>query len=150
MIPEILFILVFSLLLVILLVPVGGVRTHRDRFTGRRVPVEEDAEIEAAGIGVGVTMLFFFLLLFPLILAASVWIGPRGPHLWGVSWAPIVITGILLALLIAAIIPPRSGSVTESASEPEEPVATGVTAVFGLMFFLLFFAAIVLIVAAFV
>lgn len=151
MLFEILFILVFTLILVTLLVPVGGYRTYRDRFDGRRFPAEEEPADPAdvgIGAGVGLTMLFFFLILFPLILAGSVWIGPRGPLFMGVSWLPIVAIGVILLLLLAAVLPRESRTGRTRSEEAE--IQGAAAGVFGLFFFLLLIAVVALIVAAFV
>jgi hypothetical protein len=141
MLPELFFILIITLLLVTLLVPFGGYGTHRDRFSGRPVSVEEEPdEVDAdAGVGIGVTMVFFFFILFPLIFAGSVWVGPRGPMFMGVSWGPIVAIGFILALMLAAILPRRSKvKRTQSQEEAARETAVGV---FGVFFFLLIFVA---------
>jgi len=147
MIPEIIFVFILTFILVALLVPLGRYRTYHSEAYRRRMG---DPEQEAAseGIGVGLTMLFFFFLLFPLILAGNLWIGPYGPVFMDVSWLQILIIGILLALLIAALSPREPKPGTAEVTDPEEPVATGVAALFGLMFYILFFAAIAVIIVA--
>lgn len=149
MIAEILFIFLFSLILVSLLVPVGRYGTYRTRVYGRRVPVKEQSG--GAFIGVGLTMLFFFFLIFPLILAVNSWITPYGPVYMGVSWVPIIFTGLALALLLAAV-SPRRPKVTpiKLDDSPEEEVQQGALAVFGLMFFFLLILAFSIIIAGYV
>lgn len=137
MLFELLFIFLFTLLLVSLLVPIGGYHTYRDRFSGRRVSVSEEPDGVEAGAGAGMAMLFIFFILFPLILAGNAWIGPRGPMFMGVSWLPIVAIGIILALLLAAILP-RHPKVNPAKTSDE--VAKETTAgLFGGFFFLLLF-----------
>lgn len=48
----------------------------------------------------------FFLILFLSIWAASFWVSPAGPVYWGIAWVPLFFVGLLLALLLAAAIPP--------------------------------------------
>ncbi|MFP4353268.1 MAG: hypothetical protein ACLFRP_09300 [Puniceicoccaceae bacterium] len=151
MLFDILFILIFTLILVALLVPVGGYRTYRDRFDGRRFPAEEEPADPAdvgVGAGVGLTMLFFFLILFPLILAGSVWVGPRGPLFMGVSWLPIVAIGVILVLLLAAVLPRESR--TGRTRGEEEDLRRTAAGIFGLFFFLLLIVAVTLIVVAYI
>lgn len=149
MITEIVFIFIFTLILIGLLVPVGRYRSYHSIAYRNRVAAR-DEEPAPEGVGIGLTMLFFFFILFPLILAGSFWIGPYGPMFMEISWVPIVVLGILLALLVAALSPRERGPVTSSATEPEERVAAGLSALFGVAFFFLFFAAVAIIVGAFI
>lgn len=144
MLFELLFIFLFTLLLVSLLVPVGGYRTYRDRFSGRRVSISDEPSDVDTGAGVGMAMLFLFFILFPLILAGNVWIGPRGPMFMGVSWLPIVAIGIILTLLFAAILP-RPPKV-DPAKTRDEVAEETVVGLFGGFFFLLLFVALAAIV----
>ncbi|MFP4069762.1 MAG: hypothetical protein ACLFVC_06230 [Opitutales bacterium] len=146
MIAEIIFILIFTLILVILLAPVGGYGTYRTRVWGRRVPARREDDAEA--IGLGMTMFFFFFLIFPLLLASNYWITPYGPTFMDVSWVPIIVTGILLALLIAAISPRRPRPGVREITAPEEAAGAGAAALFGLMFFLLLIGAFSLVIIA--
>jgi len=142
MITEFLFILLFTLLLVILLVPVGGYRTYRTRFRGRRVRLEEpelSQEEEGQAIGIGMMMLFFFFLIFPLLLLGNVWIAPYGPAFMGISFLPLLIFGLLIALLLAAVLPRENRS--ELPEDPEAEAGKGIAAVFGVMFFVFLFIA---------
>lgn len=147
---ELLFIFLFTLLLVYLLVPVGRFTTYRTRLYGRRARVTEEEDEPHPEVGVGMTMLFFFLILFPLILAGSFWVTPFGPLVWGIAWVPIVAIGLILALLIAAVSPRGRRHVSvrparpgEEAEEEEEGAA-----LFGVFFFLLLVVAIVAVAAA--
>lgn len=136
MLFELFFIFIFTLLLVTLLVPVGGYRTYRDRFSGRPLAVADEPDDIDAGVGVGVTMLFFFFIFFPLILAGSAWIGPRGHVFMGVSWGPIMAIGIILALMFAAILPrrPRAEKNPDSTEEVAQKAALGLFSVFFFLF----------------
>lgn len=44
----------------------------------------------------------FFIILFLGVLAASVWVRPVGPDLWGFYWVPGLLTGLIIAFLLAA------------------------------------------------
>lgn len=115
--PDILFIAVLTLVLVILLVPIAGYRTRRH------------------GASIGVTMLFFFLILFPLIWVSSAWVTPYGPALFGVSWVPMLVAGLLLALLVAAVAPHHRQ--IASREEASGETATAAITLFGVVFFAL-------------
>lgn len=140
MLPEILFILFFTFLLVFLLVPVGGYTTYRDRYGRRRVEPEPEGGEEE--IGIGLTMLFFFLVLFPLMLAGNAWIIPYGPVFMGVTWVPILLLGLFLALLLMAVTPRRPRR--NPGSTPDNLEAKQSAGLFGISFFLLLILAMTL------
>ena len=50
---------------------------------------------------------FLFLVFFFISWAGGVWLPPFGPVLWGVYWAPFVLTAFIVGLLLLALIPPR-------------------------------------------
>ncbi len=65
--------------------------------------------IFAAGFrrqGFGAVLLLFFLILFLGTWTAGAWIPPFGPYGWGVPWLAYLIFGIILALILAALLPP--------------------------------------------
>ena len=131
--PEILFILFFTFLLVFLLVPVGGYTTYRDRYGHKRV--EPDSGGGDEEIGMGLTMLFFFLVLFPLMLAGNAWIVPYGPVFMGITWVPILVLGLFLALILTAITPRRPRR--KPGDSPADVEAKASAGMFGISFFLL-------------
>lgn len=45
----------------------------------------------------------FFLVLLLIIWAASLWVHPIGPVFWGIAWIPLLVVGLVFALLLAAI-----------------------------------------------
>lgn len=47
-----------------------------------------------------------FVVLFLAIWAGGVWVAPFGPPLFDVHWLPFLLTAVLLATLIAAVVPP--------------------------------------------
>lgn len=57
------------------------------------------------GYAWGVGFFLFFLILFLVTWAGGIWITPFGPICWGVSWLPFLFVGILIALIMAALIP---------------------------------------------
>lgn len=147
MLLEIIFIFIFTLLLVALLVPIGGYDIYRRRHPGQRVSVKDEPENVEFGVGVGLAMLFLFFILFPMILAASIWVGPRGPAFMGVHWGPIVAIGIILALMLAAILPRRPRA--DETQTPEEVVEKSVVGLFGIFFFIFLVFALTMIVIGF-
>lgn len=50
----------------------------------------------------------FFLIIFLAVWAASIWVSPAGPLLFGYSLIPIGIVGVIFALIIASAAPPDS------------------------------------------
>jgi len=53
----------------------------------------------------------FLAVLFLAIWAAVLWIRRAGPFAYGLYWVPAVVTGLVVALLLAAAGPPRKGKV---------------------------------------
>ena len=47
-----------------------------------------------------------FVILFLAIWAGGVWVAPFGPPILDVHWLPFLLTAVLLATLIAAVVPP--------------------------------------------
>ncbi len=64
-------------------------------------------------------VLTFVLIIFLGILAANLWVVPSGPVVWGVSWVPLLIFGILLALLLMATEPFKKSRDIKYAKEDE-------------------------------
>jgi type VI protein secretion system component VasK len=89
-------------------------------------------------------LLFFFLMLFLVIWAAGVWIEPVGPIAWGVPWLTFLIIGVVLALILAAAVPPRARPV-EPPRETAEASAAALA--LGLFFYLAMVALVIVIVA---
>ena len=53
---------------------------------------------------------FTFFLLFAFIWAGGVWLAPFGPVVGDLYWAPFLVSGILITLLIALLMPRYPGS----------------------------------------
>jgi hypothetical protein len=47
----------------------------------------------------------FFLFLFLMLWAVSIFIRSVGPVYWGVAWLPILLVGITLSLLLSGLVP---------------------------------------------
>ncbi|MFP4250107.1 MAG: hypothetical protein ACLFU7_10645 [Armatimonadota bacterium] len=50
--------------------------------------------------------LFFAFILFFAVWAGAVWITPIGPEMWGVPWVTMVLVGLIIAMIIAAVAAP--------------------------------------------
>jgi hypothetical protein len=57
--------------------------------------------------GALMAFLFFFFLIFLAALAGGMWIRPVGPTAWGVSWLGYLMVALVVALLLAAVSPPK-------------------------------------------
>jgi len=64
----------------------------------------------------------FFVVVFLATWAGGIWVYPVGPFLWGVSWLPFLLVGILVAFLLvaAAVVPPRRESTVELIDQEKE------------------------------
>lgn len=91
-------------------------------------------------------ILWFFVVVFFGTWAIVAWVDPVGPMAWGVSWVPIVIGALLIALLLAAIPPRDLPPPARSEAVPEVETA----AAFGVFFWLLLFGLVVVILFALV
>lgn len=58
-----------------------------------------------AGAMVG-AWVFLFILLFPLVWLAALWLPATGPVVGGVYWVGPLLAGLLFAVLLAAAAPP--------------------------------------------
>ncbi len=80
----------------------------------------------------------FFLILFLTIWAAEFWVTPIGPA-WGywdeTAWLPLVMIGVLMALILAAATPPRR-EVPHEPGEPESQTENAIVAVVGVFFWI--------------
>lgn len=74
-------------------------------------------------------LVWFFLLLVTFTWAGGVWLGPYGPPLWGIYWAPFVTFALLGALLVAATSPPRRRPTPEPDLSPEGHAAGAAAAI---------------------
>jgi hypothetical protein len=51
--------------------------------------------------------IFVFLILYPALWVAKVWVRPVGPLFQGVYWVPLLFVGLIVAFIIAATLPRR-------------------------------------------
>ena len=75
----------------------------------------------ATRVGVRRTGFFwFFLIIFLGTWAGGIWVRPFGPSLWGISWLPFILSGLIFVLILtisAPRRPPRSRHETLSMLE---------------------------------
>lgn len=67
----------------------------------------------------------FFLVVFLATWTMGIWFVPFGPVLFGVSWLPFLIGGLIVALVMASAVPPQALPGANSAKEQpgqEKPV----------------------------
>jgi len=51
------------------------------------------------------SLVLFFLVIFLAYWAGGAWFAPFGPALWGISFLPFLLVGLIFALLLAAAVP---------------------------------------------
>ena len=101
-------------------------------LTGWRRPRREEE-------GMWPSLIALFVVLVLMVWAGGVWVTPFGPPVWGGYWAPFLLVGVMVALLIATLTtaarPPRARREprVEGEIEAEEAAAS----FFGLFFWLL-------------
>lgn len=91
----------------------------------------------ASGLG---TLIILFLVFFLSVWGLGTWIEPVGPEIWGTSLLPFVFVGFFLALLLAALAPPRRGQVGSTPASADSPTVSsdaGVAATGALMWVLI-------------
>lgn len=54
------------------------------------------------------------IIVFLATLSGQLWITPFGPATWGVSWVPLLIVALFVALLFFALLPPAPGPEAEA------------------------------------
>lgn len=92
------------------------------------------------------TLLFLAALLFVASWAGGLWIAPFGPVGWGVRWAPFVVAGVILAILLLVFVPHRRPRTVEEA-ESQATVQAGMPGVIGVILWILIIALAISIVA---
>lgn len=65
-----------------------------------------------------------FILLFLVTWAGGIWVAPLGPPIGRVYWVPFMLIAILVAILIAAVLPPGVHTQAE-AHEREVEIEAG-------------------------
>jgi len=51
---------------------------------------------------------WFFLIIFLGTWAGGVWVRPFGPLMWGISWLPFILSGLIFVLILAISAPRRT------------------------------------------
>ncbi|MFO7462127.1 MAG: hypothetical protein R6X07_16035 [Desulfatiglandales bacterium] len=98
------------------------------------------------------SIVLFFLVIFLASWAGGAWLTPFGPGLWGISFLPFLLVGLIFALLLAASAPSEREESTVELVDPEESRrkrATAATAL-GLFFWVLVGALLVIIIARYI
>lgn len=88
--------------------------------------------------GATMAFLFFFFIVFLAALAGGVWIQPVGPAAWGVAWLGYLMIALVVALLLAAVSPPRTRG-RGRAGDGDAVMAAGLGAFFWVLMLLLLF-----------
>jgi hypothetical protein len=71
-----------------------------------------------------------FIIIFLSSWAAHMWIGPIGPQMLGVSIVPLLIVGLIVTIILAAVNkPPRKNKPVQIENEQQEPPIEAVNAV---------------------
>jgi hypothetical protein len=108
------------------------------------------------GPGPWAGFLFFFLVLFLAVWAAGVWLRPIGPVVYGGYWVGALVVGVLIALLLAAAVPPGPRVTPVEVETPPEgapaetPEEEAVTTALGVFFWILLLGLIAAIVLGYV
>jgi hypothetical protein len=69
----------------------------------------------SAGASPGGTFAFFFAVVLFAAWAGGLWLAPFGPVWWGAGFLPFLAAGLVVALILAAALPPRRGEARRSA-----------------------------------
>lgn len=104
--------------------------------------------------GRGSAMVFLLMVLFLATWAGGLWLTPFGPMHWGLQWLPYVVVGLVVALLLAALIPtaraPRTRREALERADRQEQLEKGTVAFFGAFLWVLVLVLVVGIVAGYV
>lgn len=82
------------------------------------------------------SVIFMFLILFPILWVADLWLQPAGPVVLDVYWVPLLVVGLIVALILAALVPPQPRRRVAETGEPPEAEFATYTA-FGMFFWIL-------------
>jgi hypothetical protein len=96
-------------------------------FVGLLILILKPSKEENTGI---MTFAFLFVALFLPIWAGGIWLGPMGPAILGMYVLPFLLIGLCVALLLAAVSPPRKDATAGQTSYEPGPAYT-----FGPFFF---------------
>ncbi len=90
-------------------------------FVGLLILILKPSQKEHKGI---MTIVFLFLALFLPIWAGGIWLGPMGPAVFGMYFLPFLLIGLGVALLLAAVSPPRRSTAPSQTSYETGPEYT--------------------------
>jgi len=128
---DFLFALVVAVLLSLVLIALMGPQRRRE------------------GSSVAGAVMFFFIILFFASWAGGVWLAPVGAPVWGGTWAPFLLVGVFVALLLAAAGEhSRHMQERRETESPEADIATNAMA-FGMFFWVLIIALVAAVIAGY-
>lgn len=89
----------------------------------------------------------FLLVVFLGAWAGGIWLAPIGPVLFDVYWLPILLAGLVFALLLAAATPPRR--VRQPSREMAQPAPTSEDPALSVFFWILLAGLLLVIILAY-
>jgi hypothetical protein len=98
------------------------------------------------GYGWGMGFLMFFVILFLMTWAGGIWVTPFGPLWWGVPWVSFLFVGLLIALVMAALMPKNHRYRTGSPSEQEAKATSETLIAMDVFFWILMIAVVLLLI----
>lgn len=93
------------------------------------------------------SIFFLFVIIFLATWAIGGWVAPVGPSVSGISWLSFLIIGLIVALILAAAVPPRRRrprNIEETKRQVEESIEA--QAMLGAFFWILFIALIIVLI----
>jgi hypothetical protein len=101
-------------------------------------------ERPGASGGAWPTFIFLFFVLLAATWVGGIWITPFGSVIWHAYWLPFVMVGLVLALLLLAVLPPRGMRRRTEAQERAEQEQQAVGLMGGFFWLLLLAFAVVI------
>ena len=89
------------------------------------------------------SLIFLFFIIFITTWAVGGWMTPFGPAILGIYWLPFLLIGLVVALILAAAVPPRRPRSAREAVRQAE-TASEAQAPLGAFFWILFVGLIVM------
>jgi hypothetical protein len=94
--------LFIAVIFTVIFAAVSGPFNRRSLAGGamNRMPVDDPPP--ARNENAGLSVFWFFMILFLLLWAGAHWVVPAGPAFYGISWAPLLFIALVFTLIIAA------------------------------------------------
>lgn len=96
--------------------------------------------------GLWPSMFFLFVIIFLVTWAIGGWVTPVGPSMSGIYWLSFLIVGVIVALILAAAIPPRRRPRNIEEAKRQAESASETQAMLGAFFWILFIAMIIILI----